>query len=140
MAARQYVPGLGRFLEVDPVEEGLDTHDYAYVKDPVNQFDLDGNGFCPLGHNPRNRGQKHGGCRGARAARTAGRIGVGIAAGAAGTALAGGLCAATAGAGCFIAAGVAGRMLVGSGAQLLYFTTAPSETRSLQGQRLGRPC
>lgn len=29
----------------DPVEGGLDTNDYAYVKDPINEFDLDGNGF-----------------------------------------------------------------------------------------------
>src|SRR6266568_1440705 len=42
MCARQYVPGLGRFLEVDPVEDGS-ANDYDYVGgDPVNRFDLNG--------------------------------------------------------------------------------------------------
>ncbi len=41
MGARQYSPILARFLEVDPIEGGV-NNDYGYVNDPINQNDLTG--------------------------------------------------------------------------------------------------
>jgi len=43
MGARPYRPDLGRFLRVDPIDGGATFSDYAYVFDPINAFDLNGN-------------------------------------------------------------------------------------------------
>jgi RHS repeat-associated protein len=46
MGARSYMPILGRFLQVDPVDGGS-ANAYDYVnQDPLNVFDLDGTSAC----------------------------------------------------------------------------------------------
>jgi RHS repeat-associated protein len=42
MGARVYIPGIGRFLQVDPIEGGTENN-YVYPVDAVNEFDLSGN-------------------------------------------------------------------------------------------------
>jgi len=49
MGARVYIPGLGRFLQVDSVEGGT-LNSYVYAHDPVNGSDYSGKCFifCPF--------------------------------------------------------------------------------------------
>ncbi|MEI2639412.1 MAG: RHS repeat-associated core domain-containing protein [Microthrixaceae bacterium] len=65
MGARQYSPTLGRFLETDPVEGGVNNN-YTYPTDPINNSDLDGL-FCLFGRHKR----RGGGCRGGTARKVA---------------------------------------------------------------------
>jgi RHS repeat-associated protein len=84
MGSRVYIPGLGRFLQMDPIEGG-GANAYSYPTDPVNDFDLDGNNWF------RNNWK------------TIAKVGIAVGAGVAGAAF----CGATAGIGCAVMAGAA---------------------------------
>jgi RHS repeat-associated protein len=49
MGARPYAPSVGRFLSIDPVEDGVGPSDYLYPPDPINGYDLNGRSGCNLG-------------------------------------------------------------------------------------------
>jgi RHS repeat-associated protein len=47
MGARSYSPTLGRFLTIDPIENGVTPSDYTYPTDPINKTDLNGKKVGP---------------------------------------------------------------------------------------------
>lgn len=51
MGARVYLAKLGRFIQVDPVEGGVENN-YVYPPDPVNKADITGKFFCFLWARP----------------------------------------------------------------------------------------
>lgn len=102
--------------------EGGSCNSYDYVcGDPVNLVDLTGEGICAAGHNPKQPGEKHGGCRGGRYKHAAVNL-------AAGTATGTFVAACILTVGCGAAAAAVGIAAVGTGAMGAHNAAAtPSE-------------
>lgn len=96
--------------------------------DPVNLLDLNGEGFCPAGHNPKQPGEKHGSCRGGRVKDVVINV-------AAGTATATFVAACIATVACGVAAGAVGVSAIGVGAMGLHNAVATDAERRDPGNQ-----